>query len=98
MSKLAIIGSIEVAPGKRNQLLAALRAHKDRCLKDEQGITLQFDILLPQEDDSRVLLHEVYRDDAAFELHRNGASMAQFRKETADLGVKVLVTRCAPVD
>jgi|SRR5208337_1446145 len=38
--------------------------HKARCLKDEPG-TLQFEILLPRDDNTKVLLYEVYRDDAA---------------------------------
>jgi quinol monooxygenase YgiN len=51
-------------------------AHKARCLEDEPG-TLQFEILLPHDDDAKVLLYEVYRDDAAFEVHRNGRSFAR---------------------
>jgi quinol monooxygenase YgiN len=80
MPKLAIVGTIEVAPGRRDQLLPLLMAHRARCLKDETGITLQLEVLAPYEDDTKVLLYEVYRDDAAFELHRNGASIAQFRQ------------------
>jgi (4S)-4-hydroxy-5-phosphonooxypentane-2,3-dione isomerase len=98
MPKLAIIGTIEVTPGRRDQVLPLLMAHRARCLKDEPGITLQFEVLAPYEDDTKLLLYEVYRDDAAFELHRNGASIAQFREETAGMGVKISVTRCALVE
>jgi (4S)-4-hydroxy-5-phosphonooxypentane-2,3-dione isomerase len=98
MPKLAIIGTIEVTPGRRAQVLPLLMAHRARCLKDEPGITLQFEVLAPYEDDTKLLLYEVYRDDAAFELHRNGASIAQFREETAGMGVKISVTRCALVE
>ena len=78
MSRLAIIATIEVAPEQRHQLLPLLIAHRDRCLKDEPGTTLQFEILLPREDDGKVLSYEVYRDDSAFDLHRNGPSITQF--------------------
>ena len=98
MPKLAIIGTIEVTSGRRDQVLPLLMAHRARCLKDEPGITLQFEVLAPYEDDTKLLLYEVYRDDAAFELHRNGASIAQFREETAGMGVKISVTRCALVE
>ena len=98
MPKLAIIGTIEVTSGRRDQVLPLLMAHRARCLKDEPGITLQFEVLAPYEDDTKRLLYEVYRDDAAFELHRNGASIAQFREETAGMGVKISVTRCALVE
>ena len=80
MPKLAIIGTIEVTPGRRDQVLPLLMAHRARCLKDEPG-TLQFEILLPNDDDTKVLLYEVYRDDAAFDVHRNGPSFARWREE-----------------
>src|SRR5277367_1482891 len=97
MSKLVIMGAIEVAPGKRNQVLPLLMAHRARCLKDEPG-TLQFEVVLPREDDSRILIYEVYQDDAAFEVHRNAPSRAQWLKDTAGIDVKVLATRCTPVE
>jgi (4S)-4-hydroxy-5-phosphonooxypentane-2,3-dione isomerase len=97
MSKLAIMGTIEVAPGKRAQVLPHLMAHRARCLKDEPG-TLQFEVVIPRDDDSRILLYEVYRDDAAFEGHRNAPSRAQFQQETAGMGVKVIATRYTPVE
>jgi len=81
MSKLAIIGTIEVAPGKRDQVLPLLMAHRARCLKDEPG-TLQFEVMISREDDSRLLVHEIYQDDAAFDAHRSGPSIAKFREET----------------
>ena len=96
MSKLAIVGTIEIAPGRRDELLAALTAHKARCLKDESG-TLQFEILVPRGDEGRVLLYEVYEDDAAFEAHRNSSSIARFREETAGIVVALHITRCALV-
>ena len=98
MPKLAIIATIEVAPGRWDQLLSLLMAHRSRCLKDEPGITLQFDVLLPHDDDTKVLSYEVYRDAAAFDAHRNGPSIARFREETAGMGVKLSVTRCAVLD
>ena len=97
MSKLVVMGTVEFAPGKRDQVLPLLMAHRDRCLKDEPG-TLRFEMVLPREDDSKILIHEVYQDDAAFALHRSSPSIAQWRQESAGLGVKVLATRCTPVE
>jgi len=94
MSKLAIIGTIDVVPGKRGEILTALAAHKARCLRDESG-SLEFEIMTPHEDETRVLLYEVYRDDAAFDVHRRGPSIAQFRKETNAIVVGIQVTKCA---
>jgi quinol monooxygenase YgiN len=97
MSKFANVVTIEVALGRRDQLLPLLEAHKARSLKDEPG-TLQFEILLPKNDDTKVLSYEVYRDDAAFELHRNGPSLAQLREEIAGIVVNLHGTRCAVLD
>ena len=97
MPKLAIIGTLEVAPGRKDEVLPLLMAHRARCLKDEPG-TLQFEVLSPREDDTKVLLYEVYRDDAAFHVHWNGTSVARLREEAAGMIVKVYGTRCALVE
>jgi len=60
--------------------------------------TLQFEILLPKDGDTKVLTYEVYRDDVAFEVHRNGPSLAQLREETSELVVKLHGKRCAVID
>ena len=67
------MGTIEVAPGKRDQVASLLMVHRVRCLKDEPG-TLQFEVVLPRDDRSKILIYEVYQDDGAFEVHRNGPS------------------------
>jgi (4S)-4-hydroxy-5-phosphonooxypentane-2,3-dione isomerase len=97
MSKLVIIGTIEVAPGKRDHVTPLLMEHRARRLKNEPG-TLQFEVMLPREADSRILIYEVYQDDAAFEAHRNAPSIGQWRGATAGIGVKVIATRCTPVE
>jgi hypothetical protein len=43
MPKFANVVTIEVALGRRDQVVTLLAAHKARCLKDEPG-TLQFDL------------------------------------------------------
>jgi quinol monooxygenase YgiN len=95
MSRLVIMGTIDVAPGKRDQVTSLLMAHRARCLKDEPG-TMQFEAVLPRDDDSRILIYEVYEDDNAFEVHRSGPSIARWREETAGMVVKVTATRCTP--
>ena len=95
MAKLALIGTIEVVPGRKDELVASLLAHGARCRKSEPG-TLQMEVLVPREDDTSVLVYEVYRDDAAFDVHRNGPSLAQWRKESTEMIVKFSVTRCTP--
>ena len=95
MSKFANVVTIEVAPGRRHDVVAFLLAHKAR-IKDEPG-TLQFEVLLPKDDDTKVRVYEMYRDAAAFEVHLKGPSLAQWKEETAGL-VQLHGVRCAVVD
>ena len=93
MPKFANVVTIEVVPGRRDQVVALLAAHKAR-LKSEPG-TLQFEMLLPNDDDTKVLSFEMYRDAAAFETHLHGPSLAQLLKETAGMVMKLHGVRCA---
>ena len=94
MPKFAIIATIEVAAGRRDEFLPLLKAHASRCLKDEPG-TVQFDVLLPHESDNKVMIYELYKDPAAFDAHANGPSLARLRKEAAGLMANVVGTRCS---
>jgi quinol monooxygenase YgiN len=96
MPKFANVVTIEVAPGRRDRVVSLLLAHKAR-LTDESG-TLQFEVLLPNDDDTRVRVYEMYRDAAAFEVHLNGPSLAQWKEETTGMVVKLHGVRCAVVD
>ena len=97
MPKLAIVATIEVAPERIDQLLLLLMAHRARCLKDEPG-TLQFEVLAPREDDTKVHLYEVYRDDAAFDVHLNGPHIERVREEAAGMILNLYGTRCLLVE
>jgi (4S)-4-hydroxy-5-phosphonooxypentane-2,3-dione isomerase len=91
--RLAIVATIEIAPGRREELLPLLMAHRARCLKDEPD-TAQFDVLLPQEGDAKVVIYEIYRDEAALGAHMNGPSLARLRKEAAGMMASVSGIRC----
>jgi quinol monooxygenase YgiN len=96
MPKLANVITIDVAPGRREDVVASLLAHKAR-LKAEPG-TLQFEVMLPKDDDTKVQAYEVYRDADAFDVHLRGPSLAQWKEETAGMVVKLQGVRCTVVD
>jgi quinol monooxygenase YgiN len=54
-------------------------AHSSRSRKDEPG-SLQFEVLLPNDDDSKVLFYEAKGDEAAFKTTFSGASTARMRE------------------
>ena len=93
MPKLAIIGTVEVSPGRIDDVLPILMAHRARSLESERG-TLKFEVLKPRGDDLKILLYEVYEDDAAFDRHWNGPSMVIAGKEAAGMVVNVTGVRC----
>src|SRR5262249_34913181 len=96
MSKFANVVTIEVVSGRKDEVVALLLAHKAR-LKAEPG-TLQFEVLLPKDEDTKVRVYEMYRAAAAFEEHVKGPSLAQWKKETAGMVVGLQGVRCAVVD
>src|SRR5438876_6944091 len=93
MPKLAIIGTIEISPGRADDLLPVLMSHRARCLESEPG-TLQFEVLKPHGDGTKFLLYEVYESEAAFDRHWNGASMATAQSEAAGMVVNITGVRC----
>lgn len=78
--KHAVIGTIDLRPGARDEVLRAVLAHRERSLRDEPG-TLQFEVLVPDETPDKVHLFELYADKSAFVAHMKGASMAQVTRE-----------------
>ena len=95
MAKFAIVATFEIAPGQIDAFLPLLLAHRDRCLKDEPG-TLRFDVL--RNEENKLMLYEVYEDDAAFQVHWNGPSIARMREEAAGMERKLTVIRCSLLD
>ena len=57
------------------------------------ALQLQFDFLEPRDDKTKVLLIEVYKDEAAFKAHWDGASMKIFREQSEGMVAKMTGTR-----
>ena len=93
MTKFAIVATIKITAGKRDDYLKHLKAHAQRCRATEPG-TLQFDILVPQEESDTVILYEVYASPEAFEAHWTGPSMQQMKQDAAGLQAGLSGVRC----
>ena len=94
MSKFAVVATYDIAPEQVDIFLPILKAHRDRCLSDERG-TLRFDILQP---DQKLMIYEVYVDEAAFQAHRNGKSLERFMQEAADVPRELTYVTCALIE
>jgi quinol monooxygenase YgiN len=93
MSKLAIVATIKNIAGKRDEYMAFLKAHGERCLATEPG-TLRFDILVPLEEPDTIMLYELYASAEAFQAHWNGKSMQQMKQDAAGLQTSLKGVRC----
>lgn len=84
MSELIIVGTICAIAGERDRVVLLLQEHRERCLRTEEG-TVSFQILTADENDNDIFVHEVYRDDEAFNRHLNGPSLRQWQSDVANL-------------
>ena len=75
MSRIMIVVEFEVKPEHRNGFIELMKGHAQRS-RAEDGCQ-QFDVLLPQEDQSRVLLVEAWRDQSALDVRSKGFNAGQ---------------------
>jgi (4S)-4-hydroxy-5-phosphonooxypentane-2,3-dione isomerase len=82
MSKVALVVEFQLKPGAFAAFDAIIRDHAAGTLADEPGCE-RFDVLHPRTkegpDLSRVMLYEVYADDAAFQAHTQNPRLARTR-------------------
>lgn len=69
ISRLAVIVEFEVEPSRLMEFLGRLREDAVRTLR-EAGC-LRMEVLLPHGEPERVLLSELWRDQAALDAHRS---------------------------
>src|SRR6478609_6290538 len=92
MSRIMIVVEFEVKPEYRNQFIELMKGHAQRS-RSEDGCQ-QFDVLLPQEDQNRVLLVEAWRDQAALDVHSKTPTLAKTRETYQPWLVARKMTRC----
>jgi quinol monooxygenase YgiN len=92
MSRIMIVVEFEVKPEHRNQFIDLMKGHAQRS-RSEDGCQ-QFDVLLPQEDQNRVLLVEAWRDQGALDVHSKMPMLARTRETYQPWLISRKVTRC----
>ncbi|MBE2236234.1 MAG: antibiotic biosynthesis monooxygenase [Caldilineaceae bacterium] len=73
-----LVVHLEIAPGRRADFVEIARAHAERSVRLEQGRCLSFEVFVPQESETLVILVEKYVDDAALQAHWESAHMADY--------------------
>lgn len=79
MSKIALVVEMDVKPEHRERFIEIMRGHAENCLRIEEGC-LYFDVAVSRDDPNRIVLYEVYRDQAALDSHAASAHLAQTRE------------------
>ena len=77
-----MIVPIQIEQGHRDEFLEALMVDAKGANEDEPGC-LRFDAVEDADDDHRIWLYEVYKDEAAFQDHLKAPHFQVF-KEAAD--------------
>ena len=75
---LVIIAEFEVKPGKLAAFLELAEVDARRSVADEPGCR-QFTVTVDRESPDRVVLFEVYDDEAAFDAHLETPHLKAFR-------------------
>ena len=92
MSRIMIVVEFELKPEHKNDFISLMKEHA-RLSRAEDGCQ-QFDVLLPQNDQSRVFLVEAWRDQAALDVHAKVPRMAQNQETYGPWLVSRKATRC----
>lgn len=93
---LVIIAEFEVKPDSLDRFLELGEADARHSVADEPGCR-QFTVTVEREQPNRVVLFEVYDDDAAFEAHLKTPHLQAFRTGIEELVVSRNVRRLTRV-
>ena len=78
-----LIVSARIKPEQRGRFLEAIEENAVSSVRDEGGC-LRFDVVRDNDDPDHYLFYEVYRDEEAFQAHRDTDHFARWR-EAADV-------------
>ena len=84
MSKIALVVEFTLRDGVRDEFLEVIRGHAAGTKADEEGC-LQFDVLIPEEGEKKVMLVEMYKDDAALDIHIASPRLQATRAAYSDM-------------
>jgi autoinducer 2-degrading protein len=82
MNRIALVVEMDVKPECRDQFIEIMRKHAENCLKIEEGC-VYFDVAVSREDANKIVLYEVYRDQAALDAHAASDHLAETRENYA---------------
>lgn len=73
-----LIVHLEIAPERRAEFVEVARGHGERSRRLEEGRCLSFEVFVPTDSATQVILVEKYVDEAALQAHWDSAHMAEY--------------------
>lgn len=93
MAKVVLVVELDIEPGQLRSFLDIVTRHGANSVKIEEGC-LRFEVLKPREPEDKVILVEMYTDDAALESHWNSEHMAAYREKVGSMIKSRTAHRC----
>ncbi|MDX1529073.1 MAG: putative quinol monooxygenase [Gammaproteobacteria bacterium] len=93
MAKVVLVVELEISPDSLKTFVDIVTKHGANSLKIEEGC-LRFEVLKPRESENKVILVEMYADDAALDAHWNSDHMAAYRKKVSEMILSRVAHRC----
>lgn len=78
-----IVAPIQIKEGFKDQYIKGMLENARRAVNDEPGC-LRFDVVRDANDEHRIWLYEVYKDEDAFQAHAQAPHFLKFRDLSAD--------------
>lgn len=91
MSGIAIIVEYDVKPGCLEEQEMRVRASATKCLQEDG--CLRMEVFVPEGQENKLVLSELWRDEAALEVHRNQPGHSEDHAHVDELCVGKQVRR-----
>ncbi|MFO7631603.1 MAG: antibiotic biosynthesis monooxygenase [Caldilinea sp.] len=89
-----LIVHLEIVPERRAEFVDLARAHGERSIRLEAGRCLGFEVFVPTDNETQVILVEKYVDDEALQIHWDSAHMAEYSAHVTELITGRIRYRC----
>ena len=92
MDKFINIVDFEVQPGKADEVVKLVSENARTSVETEPGV-LQFDVVRVADNPNRLVLYEVYENEAAFQSHLKTPHLAAFLEKARPMFVKTTMIK-----
>ena len=78
-----IVAQVQIKEGFKERFITGITENASGAVKDEPGC-LRFDVIQDANDNNKIWVYEVYKDEAAFQAHTQAPHYLKFREASAE--------------